>query len=59
MGPYSTQNLCIASAKAGVLGLISTVGMAGGLVTPKEGSEKVFGIGTPKVLLRKSLSDLL
>jgi len=27
MGPYSTQNLCIAVAKAGALGLISTVGM--------------------------------
>jgi len=52
MGPYSTNNLCIAASQAGALGLISTVGMAAGLVTPKE-TEKVFGKGKPKVILKK------
>ena len=30
MGPYSTTDLCIAVAKEGALGLISTIGMAAG-----------------------------
>ncbi|GAG78925.1 unnamed protein product, partial [marine sediment metagenome] len=29
MGPYATTKLCIAVAKEGGLGLISTIGMAG------------------------------
>ncbi len=52
MGPYSTNNLCIAAAKAGALGLISTVGMAAGLATPKE-SAKIFGEGKPKDILKQ------
>jgi len=52
MGPYSTNNLCIAAAKAGALGNISTVGMAAGLATPKE-AENVFGQGKPKDILKK------
>lgn len=53
MGPYSTNNLCIAAAKAGVLGLVSTVGMAAGIVAPAEGAEKAFGGGKPKEILKR------
>jgi len=35
MGPYSTSDLCIAVAKEGGLGLISTIGMAGGVSRPR------------------------
>ena len=57
MGPYSTNNLCIAAAKAGALGVISTVGMAAGLVTPKE-AENVFGKGKPKEILKKVIEKV-
>ncbi|MFX1274049.1 MAG: NAD(P)H-dependent flavin oxidoreductase [Promethearchaeota archaeon] len=57
MGPYSTNNLCIAAARAGALGLISTVGMAAGLVTPKE-AENVFGKGKPKIILKKVIEKV-
>lgn len=57
MGPYSTNNLCLAAAKAGALGLISTVGMAAGLVTPKE-AEKVFGQGKPQDILKEVVSHV-
>ena len=57
MGPYSTNNLCIAAAKAGVLGIVSTVGMAYGIATPKE-AETVFGRGTPKEILKRVLTNV-
>ena len=56
MGPYSTNNLCIAAAKAGALGLISTVGMAAGLATPPE-AEVVFGKGKPKEITDQTDCD--
>jgi len=57
MGPYSTNNLCTAAAKAGALGLISTVGMAAGLATPKE-AEDVFGKGRPKDILKRVIQHV-
>ena len=57
MGPYSTNNLSIAVAKAGGLGLISTVGMAAGLVTPKE-AENVFGKGRPADILKRVIAHV-
>ncbi|MHA1293026.1 MAG: NAD(P)H-dependent flavin oxidoreductase [Promethearchaeota archaeon] len=57
MGPYSTNNLCIAATKAGALGLISTVGMAAGLATPKE-AENVFGKGKPKEILKRVIQHV-
>ena len=57
MGPYSTNNLCIAAAKAGALGLVSTVGMAAGLATPQE-AENVFGKGKPKEILKKVINHV-
>ena len=55
MGPYSTTELSIAVAKAGALGLISTIGMAGGTAssaTP-ERSKEVFGRGRPKDIVKR------
>ncbi|MFX0187350.1 MAG: NAD(P)H-dependent flavin oxidoreductase [Candidatus Hodarchaeota archaeon] len=54
MGPYSTTDLCIAVAKVGGLGLISTIGMGTGLslATP-EAAEKIFGKGRPKEIVKK------
>lgn len=58
MGPYSTNNLCIAAAKAGALGLISTVGMAAGIAVPKEGSKHTFGKGRPKEILKRVIKHV-
>ncbi|MFX1596121.1 MAG: NAD(P)H-dependent flavin oxidoreductase [Promethearchaeota archaeon] len=55
MGPYSTTELCIAVAKEGALGLISTIGMAAGgasSVAP-EVAQKIFGKGSPKVIVKR------
>ena len=55
MGPYSTTELSIAVAKAGALGLISTIGMAGGTAssaTP-ERAQEVFGRGRPKDIVKR------
>ena len=55
MGPYSTTELSIAVAKAGALGLISTIGMAGGSAnsaTP-ERSQEVFGRGRPRDIVKR------
>jgi len=55
MGPYSTTELCITAAKEGALGLISTIGMAGGTAssaTP-ERAQEVFGKGGPKKIVQK------
>ncbi len=57
MGPYSTNNLCIAAAKAGALGIISTVGMAAGLATPQE-AENIFGKGKPKEILKRVIEHV-
>jgi NAD(P)H-dependent flavin oxidoreductase YrpB (nitropropane dioxygenase family) len=57
MGPYSTNNLCIAAAKAGALGLISTVGMAAGIAVPPE-AENIFGKGKPKQILKSVIEHV-
>lgn len=55
MGPYSTTELCVVAAKEGALGLISTIGMAGGgasSATP-ERAQEVFGKGRPKDIVMR------
>ncbi len=53
MGPYSTTDLCIAVAKEGGLGLISTIGMAeaAGRFTP-ESARKIYGKGKGKDIIK-------
>ncbi len=61
MGPYDTTKLAAAVAKAGGLGLISTVGM-GSFKMPGIGEFKysaIFGEGTPEQLLEKSMNLVL
>lgn len=61
MGPYDTTRLCAAVAKAGGLGLISTVGM-GSFKMPNIGEFKysaIFGEGGPEQLLEKSMNLVL
>lgn len=56
MGPYSTFKLCSAAAKAGGVGIISTIGMGAGLssATP-EAATKVFGKGRPIDLIQDAI----
>ncbi|MHA1730816.1 MAG: NAD(P)H-dependent flavin oxidoreductase [Promethearchaeota archaeon] len=61
MGPYDTTRLASAVAKAGALGLISTVGM-GSFTLPGVGEYKysaIFGEGKPGELLERSLDAVL
>nr|MDO8088881.1 nitronate monooxygenase [Candidatus Sigynarchaeum springense] len=61
MGPYDTTKLAAAVAKAGGLGLISTVGM-GSFKMPGIGEFKysaIFGEGGPEQLLEKSMNIVL
>jgi NAD(P)H-dependent flavin oxidoreductase YrpB (nitropropane dioxygenase family) len=55
MGPYSTTDLCIAVAKEGALGLISTIGMAAGGASSAapEAAQKIFGKGRPTVIIKR------
>jgi len=58
MGPYATTKLCIAVAKEGGLGLISTIGMAGPDVNfiPEEDRKLDFGVGgSPKNVLKQTI----
>jgi enoyl-[acyl-carrier protein] reductase II len=58
MGPYATTKLCIAVAKEGGLGLISTIGMAGPDVNfiPEEDRKLDFGAGgSPKNVLKQTI----
>ena len=59
MGPYSTSDLCIAVAKEGGLGLISTIGMAGGvsLATP-ESAKQIFGSGKTKEIIQNVIQHI-
>jgi len=59
MGPYSTNFLSTAAADAGAVGLISTIGMAGGMsaaTTPPEAQEvfKQYGKG-PRAILQGTI----
>jgi NAD(P)H-dependent flavin oxidoreductase YrpB (nitropropane dioxygenase family) len=61
MGPYDTTRLAAAVAKAGGLGLISTVGM-GSFTLPGIGEYKysaIFGEGTPEQLIERSMNHVL
>ncbi len=58
MGPYATTKLCIAVAKEGGLGLISTIGMAGPDVNfiPEKDRKLDFGVGgSPKNVLKQTI----
>jgi len=55
MGPYSTTELCVTVSREGALGLISTIGMAGGgasSATP-ERAQEVFGKGRPNQIVKR------
>lgn len=61
MGPYDTTGLAIAVAKAGAIGLISTVGM-GTFQMPGIGEFKysaIFGEGSPDELLTRCIDKVL
>ncbi|HUX99811.1 MAG TPA: nitronate monooxygenase [Candidatus Deferrimicrobium sp.] len=60
MGPYSTFKLCSAAAKAGGVGIISTIGMGAGLssATP-EAATKVFGKGRPIDLIQDAIFKMI
>ncbi|MHA1129299.1 MAG: NAD(P)H-dependent flavin oxidoreductase [Candidatus Helarchaeota archaeon] len=60
MGPYSTFKLCAAAAKAGGVGIISTIGMGAGLssATP-DAATKVFGKGRPKDLIKNAIFEMV
>ncbi len=60
MGPYSTFKLCSAAAKAGGVGIISTIGMGAGLsaATP-DAATKVFGKGRPIDLIYKAIMEMV
>ena len=57
MGPYKTEDLAIAVANAGALGVISSIGMAATLLpeaAPVD-AKRLFGDDPPMVLLQKSM----
>jgi len=43
MGPFSTNNLCVASANAGIVGLVSTSGLFAATLYGKSGQEYLYG----------------
>jgi len=61
MGPYDTTNLAAAVAKAGGLGLVSTVGM-GTFTMPGIGEFRystIFGEGAPKDHINRAIDDVM
>jgi enoyl-[acyl-carrier protein] reductase II len=61
MGPYDTTNLAAAVARAGGLGLISTVGM-GNFTMPGIGDFRysaIFGEGAPKDLIHRAMDAVM
>ncbi|MGY5875194.1 MAG: nitronate monooxygenase [Candidatus Thorarchaeota archaeon] len=57
MGPYKTEELALAVANTGALGIISCIGMAATLLpeaAPVD-AERLFGTDPPRVILRKSI----
>ena len=61
MGPYNTTSLAAAVAKAGGLGLISTVGM-GHFTMPGIGEFRysaIFGEGTPKEHITRAIDEVM
>ncbi|NVM32011.1 MAG: nitronate monooxygenase [Candidatus Helarchaeota archaeon] len=63
MGPYSTTELCVAVAKAGALGIISTIGMAAGTrkrqTAAPSSAARVFGTGTPKEIIKRAINHVI
>jgi enoyl-[acyl-carrier protein] reductase II len=57
MGPYKTENLAIAVANAGALGVISSIGMAATMLPEAApiDAERLFGTDPPEVILEKSI----
>jgi NAD(P)H-dependent flavin oxidoreductase YrpB (nitropropane dioxygenase family) len=57
MGPYKTEDLAIAVANAGALGVISSIGMAATLLPEAApiDAKRLFGDDPPLVLLQKSI----
>ncbi len=57
MGPYKTEELAIAVANAGALGVISSIGMAATLIPEAApiDAKRIFGDDPPSVLLQKSM----
>ncbi|MHA1377580.1 MAG: NAD(P)H-dependent flavin oxidoreductase [Candidatus Helarchaeota archaeon] len=56
MGPYSTTDLCLYAARAGAVGLISTIGMGVGLSTATpDSASKIFGKGSPDILISQAI----
>lgn len=55
MGPFSTNNLCVAAANAGALGIISSFGMGIGQVIWPSLIERLFGKGTTEELVKRSI----
>ncbi|MEM2142933.1 MAG: nitronate monooxygenase [Candidatus Thorarchaeota archaeon] len=61
MGPYKTEDLAIAVARAGALGVISSIGMAASLLPEAAPIDPVrlFGSDPPRVLLQKSIERVV
>lgn len=60
MGPYKTEDLAIAVANAGALGIISCIGMAATLIpeaAPLDAA-RLFGSDPPTVILEKSIEEV-
>jgi enoyl-[acyl-carrier protein] reductase II len=60
MGPYKTEELAIAVANAGALGIISCIGMAATLLpeaAPLD-AERLFGNDPPALILQKSIENV-
>ena len=57
MGPYKTEDLAIAVANAGALGIISSIGMAASLLPEAApiDPQRLFGDDPPRVILQKSI----
>ena len=59
MGPYSTTDLCVAVAKEGAIGLISTIGMAGGVsIATPESAKEIFGSGKTKEIIKNVIQHV-
>ncbi|UCD84539.1 MAG: nitronate monooxygenase [Deltaproteobacteria bacterium] len=58
MGPFSTNDLCVAAANAGCLGNISTFGMGIGQLAWPSLIESLFGKGTTEELVRQSIQRI-
>jgi len=61
MGPYKTESLATAVAKAGALGVISSIGMAATLLPEAAPIDalRLFGTDPPPVILRKSIEKVM